>query len=245
MEQHMDRYTIEDLMVWQRLFDRQEKNLQFKGSRHYLKALKKMNSVLNQNELPDFSKINSWFISRTGWKIEVVPGLIEVDEFFKLLAQKRFCSSTWLRSMENLDYLEEPDMFHDIFGHIPLLSNPVFSDFAHEFGKLGVKFAGNERAQVALQRLYWFTIEFGVIQEDDKTMVYGAGIISSFGETNRVIDENCSILKFDIDAVLNKIFRTDVMQEEYFLISSLEELYDGLSVVKTKLKEYELVERKR
>ena len=157
----------------------------------------------------------------------MVPGLIPVEDFFNLLAQKKFCSSSWLRSMNSLDYLEEPDMFHDIFGHIPLLSNEVFSAFAHEFGVIGKRFAGNEQAMVMLQRLYWFTIEFGVILEE-QIKSYGAGIMSSFGETNRIANRECTFLDFDIQRVLRKEFRTDVMQEEYFVIDSFEMLYNSL-----------------
>jgi len=228
----MEKYTADDLAVWSTLFERQVKNLQTKGSEHYLNCLRNMNAVLNGNEIPDFQKINHWFESSSGWRIEVVPGLIEVDKFFELLAQKKFCSSTWLRSMKNLDYLEEPDMFHDTFGHIPLLSDPVFSEFAHEFGKLGVQLSGDEQALIELQRLYWFTIEFGVILEGEDPKVYGAGIISSFGETNKIANRNCTFLKYDLDEILAKSFKTDEMQEEYFLIESFEQLVRSLKQMK-------------
>lgn len=228
LEQQMDTYTKEDEKVWGMLFNRQSENLRTKGSIHYMNALQEMYQVLNPFEVPDFRKLNDFFKSSTQWKIEVVPGLIPVEDFFELLAQKKFCSSTWLRSLKNLDYLEEPDMFHDIFGHIPLLSNEVFSAFTHEFGKLGQRFMHREKALIQLQRLYWFTIEFGVIKEDEMVKAYGAGIMSSFGETNRIANAECDFLAFDIAAILDKMFRTDVMQEEYFVISSLEELYDCL-----------------
>lgn len=225
LKQEMDKYTSEDFEVWKLLFERQFENLKTKGSQEYLNALRDMHEVLNRSLVPDFRALNGYFKEATQWEIEVVPGLIPVDDFFELLANKKFCSSTWLRSKENLDYLEEPDMFHDIFGHIPLLSNEVFSAFTHEFGKLGVHYKHNEQAVIMLQRLYWFTIEFGVILEEN-IKAYGAGIMSSFGETNRIANRECTFLDFDIEAILNKSFRTDVMQEEYFVISSLEELYN-------------------
>lgn len=232
MKQNMDTYTAEDLKVWQLLFDRQTENLKLKGSKVYLEALNLMQPVLNGNDIPEFSKMNRWFESQTGWKIEVVPGLIPVEEFFELLSQKRFCSSTWLRSLKNLDYLEEPDMFHDTFGHIPLLANPVFSEFVYEFGKLGKEFIHDKGKLVQLQRLYWFTIEFGVIKEDGVLKSYGAGIISSFGETNQIFNQEANFFPFDIGTILNKPFRTDVMQEDYFVIESLEQLYASLEEVK-------------
>jgi phenylalanine-4-hydroxylase len=134
MRQDMKSYTSSDLSVWKKLFERQELNLYDKVCDEYRIALKNMCDVLNANEIPNFSKIDEWFEGQTEWKIEVVPGLIPVEDFFELLANKKFCSSTWLRNMNQLDYLEEPDMFHDVFGHIPLLSNPVFSNFMQAFG---------------------------------------------------------------------------------------------------------------
>ena len=227
LKQEMDKYTSEDFEVWRLLFERQIENLKHKGSQHYITALNNMKEVLNRSIIPDFRALNGYFSQATGWSIQVVPGLIPVEDFFELLAQKKFCSSTWLRSKKNLDYLEEPDMFHDIFGHIPLLSNEVFSAFTHEFGKLGRAYINNEKALIQLQRLYWFTIEFGVILEE-KVKAYGAGIMSSFGETNRIANRACTFLAFDIEAILNKSFKTDVMQEEYFVIESLDQLYNSL-----------------
>jgi phenylalanine-4-hydroxylase len=183
--------------------------------------------VLNPHEIPDFKKINDWFESCTNWQIEVVKGLIPVENFFSLLADKKFSASTWLRNKNSLDYIEEPDMFHDVFGHIPLLSNPLFSSFAHEFGKLGRSFIGNTNAILALQRLYWFTIEFGLIKEDS-IKAYGAGIISSVGETENALALNTVHLNFDVEKVLSKEFRTDSIQTEYVVIDSFEQLFNAV-----------------
>lgn len=231
----MQKYTATDRLVWKTLFERQAENLTDKASADYLNCLNEMNTVISPKEIPNFEKVNEWFTTSTGWQIEVVPGLIPVEQFFELLAQKRFCSSTWLRTMEQLDYLEEPDMFHDIFGHIPLLANPTFSKFAHDFGKLGKSLIGNQPALLKLQKLYWFTIEFGIIREHSKIKSYGAGILSSFGETNRVAKKNCTILPFNITEVVNKAFETDHLQEEYFLIESLNDLQNALEVLKIEL----------
>lgn len=165
MKQLYENYTKEDLDVWKILFERQIENLKNKASKDYLQALDEMQSVLNASKLPNFEEINQWFTNKTGWSIVCVPGLIPVDDFFELLAEKKFPSSTWLRSMEKLDYLEEPDMFHDVFGHIPLLSQNEYSDFIHQFGKLGKSMILQEEKLQMLQRLYWFTIEFGLIRE--------------------------------------------------------------------------------
>lgn len=225
MKQHYENYTQEDLQVWNTLFERQYKNMTDKASSGYQKALKDMREVLNSEEIPNFKKIGHWFSQYTGWQIEVVPGLIEVDAFFKLLAEKKFPSSTWLRTMDKLDYLEEPDMFHDTFGHIPLLSNPTYSEFMQQFGKLGMEFVHDADKLRQLQRLYWYTIEFGLIKEENDLRIYGAGILSSFGETNIALN---SQLKnhppFDLEVILQTEFITSEMQEKYFVLESFEQL---------------------
>lgn len=226
--QDMSKYTNEDLWVWKTLFTRQQKNIPGKASQTFIDALEQMSPVLNAQEIPNFEKINTWFENETKWELQVVPGLIPVDDFFKLLAKRKFCSSTWLRSKNSLDYLEEPDMFHDVFGHVPLLSNPTFSQFVHEFGKLGCQFLDDPEKLLQLQRLYWFTIEFGVIIEQGKIQSYGAGILSSFGEINQIHEMKANFLEYSIDAIIKKAFRTDIMQEDYYVISNFEELFESL-----------------
>jgi len=233
MKQQFDKYTQEDFLVWKTLFERQEKNLQEKACSEYLEALENMKSVLNADAIAEFSKLNQWFEMRTGWEIYCVPGLIPVNEFFDLLSQKKFCSSTWLRSMESLDYLEEPDMFHDTFGHIPLLSNPVFSNFAHEFGKLGKSLAHDKEKVLMLQRLYWFTIEFGLIEQNGLKL-YGAGIASSYGESISSLSQGNEKRIFDMDEVLNQVFKTDEIQNVYFVIDSFESLFESILVLTQK-----------
>ena len=240
MQQHYENYNEQDLKIWNLLFTRQFENLQEKASSDYLKALDKMKPVLNADELPNFHKINQWFQNETGWQIECVPGLIPVEDFFELLANKKFCSSTWLRSIENLDYLEEPDMFHDIFGHVPLLCNPIFSNFMEEFGKLGVLVKDDAERLVQLQRIYWFTIEFGLINEKS-TKIYGAGIASSFGESNLSIGNTVEVATFDINKILNQPFETDHVQNLYFLIDSYEQLFEAILQLKNEWKTVVLI----
>ncbi len=235
MKQEFDAYTAEDFEVWKALFSRQEVNLEDKACSEYLNALSDMKFVLYADRIAEFSQLNDWFQSRTGWTIYCVPGLIPVDEFFELLANKQFCSSTWLRSLEQLDYLEEPDMFHDVFGHIPLLSNPVFSKFIHEFGKLGLKNKGNEERVIQLQRLYWFTIEFGLIQQNGPK-VLGAGIASSFGESIYALEESTVRVPFDLDEILHTFFETDKIQPKYFVVEDMQQLYDAVLTLKERWK---------
>lgn len=243
MKQQFEKYKAEDLQVWTTLFERQILNLQDKASVHYLNALDEMKDVLNPMILPNFDNINDWFISSTGWEIYCVPGLIPVDEFFILLAEKKFPSSTWLRSIEKLDYLEEPDMFHDIFGHVPLLSNQVFSDFIHKFGKLGKSMINNEEKLIMLQRLYWFTIEFGLIKEEG-VKIYGAGIMSSFGEAISSLEESTEKRIFDLETILNMSFITTEMQQFYFVIESLDELFESIVELTKKWETHELASTK-
>lgn len=243
MKQQFENYTAEDLQVWTTLFERQIRNLADKASLHYLNALEEMKDVLNPSILPNFNSINEWFKSSTGWEIYCVPGLIPVDEFFILLADKKFPSSTWLRSMEKLDYLEEPDMFHDVFGHVPLLSNQVFSDFIQEFGKIRKSMIENEEKLIMLQRLYWFTIEFGLIKEEG-LKIYGAGIMSSFGEAISSLDESAEKRIFDLETILNQSFITTEIQQFYFVIESLEELFKSIVQLSKKWESNELATTK-
>jgi phenylalanine-4-hydroxylase len=229
--QDMSKYTKDDLWVWKTLFNRQKENIPGKASKFYIDALEHMSPVLNADEIPDFEKINLWFKNETQWELQVVPGLIPVEEFFKLLADRKFCSSTWLRSKDSLDYLEEPDVFHDIFGHVPLLSDPVFSEFLHEFGKLGCQFLEDTEKLIQLQRLYWFTIEFGVIREQGNIQSYGAGILSSSGETNQIHERKANFIEYSIQAIIEKEFRTDIMQKDYYVVSSFEVLFESLKTL--------------
>ncbi len=238
-KQQFDLYGKDDFEVWKTLFDRQVSNLSDKACVEYLKALEEMSEVLHANKIAKFEQLNDWFSYRTGWQIECVPGLIPVEEFFKLLAQKRFCSSTWLRPKHQLDYLEEPDMFHDIFGHVPLLSNHVFSEFMHAFGELGMSMINDQNRLVALQRLYWYTIEFGLIEQNG-LKIYGAGIVSSFGESISSLAADTVKRPYDLYNVMQTEFHTDRVQDFYFVIESFEQLFESIVKLSNKWKTYEL-----
>ena len=242
MKQEFEKYGAEDFEVWRLLFERQERNLQDKACDEYMLALERMKDVLHPGSIAKFDYLNEWFKSSTGWQIHCVPGLIPVEEFFQLLAERKFCSSTWLRPMEQLDYLEEPDMFHDIFGHIPLLSDPVFSAFAEEFGRLGRSVLHDAEKVIMLQRLYWFTIEFGLIRQQG-LKIYGAGIISSFGESNLSLSGTVPVEDFDVERVMRTPFHTDQLQTHYVAIESLEALFDTALQLTKNWKSY-AVERK-
>lgn len=240
MQQEFEKYTREDLAVWSLLFERQVNNLKQKACSDYLESLERMKDVLNPMELPNFERINHWFKKNTGWEIYCVPGLIGVEDFFDLLAEKKFPSSTWLRSKEKLDYLEEPDMFHDIFGHIPLLCNAAYSEFVHAFGMLGKRFNYDSRILQELQRLYWFTIEFGLISEENKLRIFGAGIISSFHESISSISTREAIHPdFNLETILQTDFCTSEIQQKYFVIEDISQLKKAIETL-NKLYSHEL-----
>ena len=236
MKQEYNLYKEDDQLVWKTLFERQVENLQNKSCREYLSCLEIMKGVLNPKQIPDFNLMNAKLKEATGWSIEVVPGLIPVEDFFLLLAQRKFSASTWVRKMDQLDYLEEPDMFHDVFGHTPLLADPKFAQFMKDFGDLGVEFIDDEEVVIQLQRLYWFTIEFGLIYENGRK-VYGAGICSSFGETIHSLSKNVEVIPFNLDRVISTEFETDVVQTLYFELESFDQLFKEFKLFRDTIRE--------
>ncbi len=232
MRQEYHTYTDEDQQVWRTLFERQAQNLTDKACNEYLDCLHQMNSALHPLAIPRFENLNKLLSDGHGWTIVVVPGLIPVVAFFELLAERKFCSSTWLRSPEQLDYLEEPDMFHDIFGHIPLFMDQDYADYVQKVGELGIRYRHDEKIIRQLQRLYWFTIEFGLMRTDDgKNSIYGAGILSSYGETNHIFYDDIDIYPFDIQVIMNQEFTTSEIQTQYYEIEGFGQLYSSLEEV--------------
>jgi phenylalanine-4-hydroxylase len=226
MEQNYFSYTKEDFLVWKTLFERQMKNLNEKGSKRYLEAVDEIG--FNADSIPDFTAVNKRLHKATGWQIEVVAGIVSPQLFFELLASKRFPSSTWLRKMTQLDYLEEPDMFHDTFGHVPLLMNKEYTEFFSGIAALALPYANDPRAMELFTRLYWFTIEFGLIREENVLKVYGAGLISSSGETDFSLSNGPKHIEYSVKEIFDSPFRNDVYQEKYFIIDSFAQLFDSL-----------------
>lgn len=232
--QKYSNYTEHDFLVWKTLFDRQMKILKPIVSEEYLSALEKVN--FSADKIPNFSELNDLLKPITGWSLEVVPNISPQKEFFKFLSQKKFTATCWLRTMEQLDYLEEPDMFHDVFAHVPLLSNKAYVDFFKGISDIALKHIDNPRAIELLGRIYWFTIEFGLIREKEMLKIYGAGIISSKGETEHCLSSNVIHEDFDVRRIFNTDFRNDIIQEKYFVINSFEQLYNSLNTIELELK---------
>lgn len=223
--QHYEKYTGDDHAVWQLLFERQAANLQGKVWSCFYVCLEK--SGISRAAVPDFRMVNKALMQQTGWSVEVVKGIIPVETFIPLLHSRRFCSSTWLRRRDQLDYLEEPDMFHDVFGHIPLLTHPEYAAFVERFAQTGIKYIGQPHILQLLDRFYWFTIEFGLVYEADALRIYGAGLISSYGETQHALSGKVTIKPFDVETILQTPFRNNEVQQLYFAAAGMQQLWDS------------------
>ena len=232
-EQVYSNYTQEDFEVWKLLFNRQASLIKSSASSEYLKALDVIG--FSDERIPDFKQIADVLKPLTGWNLVTVPNISEQKQFFVFLSQKQFTATCWLRRMDELDYLEEPDMFHDVFGHAPLLSNKAYTDFFKAISHIALKYIDNPKAIELLGRIYWFTIEFGLIRENEKLKIYGAGIISSFGETQNCFKESTKKFDFNVRQILDTDFRTDVLQDKYFVIDSFEQLYRSIPEIQTEL----------
>ncbi|HLP52105.1 MAG TPA: phenylalanine 4-monooxygenase [Chitinophagales bacterium] len=226
LQQEYDKYAPEHFTVWQTLFEKQINNLHDTVTQKYMDGLEKINFTADR--IPDFTETNALLEKHTSWHIQAVPGIIPDRDFFMLLNRRRFPATCWLRNLSQLNYIEEPDMFHDVFGHIPLLTDQHFCDFLHGLSEIALQHIDNPYAIELMSRIYWFTIEFGLIQEGEKVKIYGAGIISSSGETEYSLGPEPARHNFDVAAVLNSAFHKDKMQQQYFVIQSFEELYHCL-----------------
>jgi phenylalanine-4-hydroxylase len=228
MIQDYNTYSDEDHGTWKILFERQYDNLVGKSCPQFLQCLDLFVPELEESQVPRLDLVSQRLSEDTGWSIEVVKGLIPVEDFFTLLSERSFCSSTWLRSRKDLDYLEEPDMFHDTFGHIPLLLDSTYAAFMERFGKVGVQNIDDGGVLTALQRLYWFTVEFGLMSSGDNSTIYGAGILSSYGESNHIFNDDIEVLPFDLNSIIHNDFVNSEIQNRYYAINDFQQLYDSL-----------------
>ncbi len=235
MKQDYDAYGEEDFKVWKILYERQIVNLPKAASKAYLEGNEAVN--FTSDRIADFAVVNDRLAKTTGWGIQVVPGLIDDDLFFGLLNNKRFPSSTWLRKMEQLDYLEEPDMFHDAFAHMPMLTNQPYVDFLQQLSGLALRHIDDKLAIDLLSRIYWFTIEFGLIKEAGELKIYGAGILSSAGETKFSLSDEPAHLPYDVRKILHTPYWKDKFQDKYFVIESYEQLFDSIPEIEQVLEE--------
>ena len=221
--QGWDRYTPDEHAMWDQLFERQAKMLPGRAAPEFIGGLDVLR--LSKPGIPDFEELSERLMKATGWQVVAVPGLIPDDVFFDHLANRRFVSGNFIRTPAQLDYLQEPDIFHDVFGHVPLLANPVFADYMQAYGVGGQRAAGAGVIE-RLSRLYWYTVEFGLIRDaSDDLRIYGAGIVSSYGESLFSLDDpSPNRLGFDVKRLMRTKYRIDDYQQNYFVIDSFEDL---------------------
>ena len=221
--QDFDAYTAADHDTYRRLYERQSALLPGLASDAFIQALPSLGA---RDRIPRFDEINERLMRATGWEIVGVPGLIPEVPFFSLLANRKFPVTDWIRKPEEFDYIVEPDIFHDLFGHVPLLFNPVFADYVQRYGQGGLKAHGLGACEM-LSRLYWYTIEFGLIRQPDGLRAYGAGILSSSGELPYAVrSPEPQRLPLQLERTMRTRYKIDSFQQTYFVIDSFDQLFD-------------------
>jgi len=226
-------YTTEDFQVWETLYDRVIVNMPKAATAEFMTGIDQVQFVAKR--IPSFTETSALLRARTGWELAAVPGIVDDDIFFNLMVDRKFPATTWLRRMEELDYLEEPDMFHDVFAHVPLLANQHFVDFLQELARIGKSYVGDAWGIELLSRIYWFTVEFGLIREHGELRIYGAGILSSVGETAYSLSNEPEHHEFDVATILDTPYRKDAYQTQYFIIESYEQLYTSIPLIKEEI----------
>ena len=220
--QRWSDYTPGEHAVWDTLFARQSAMLQGRAAPAFLRGIDVLK--MTRPGIPDFAELSARLMDLTGWQVVAVPGLVPDEVFFGHLAERRFVAGRFIRSADQLDYLQEPDVFHDVFGHVPLLADPVFADYMQAYGRGGLRAAG-AGAIARLARLYWYTVEFGLVRDNSALKLYGAGIVSSHGESLFALDDpSPNRLGFDLQRLMRTPYRIDDFQQVYFVIDSFDDL---------------------
>ncbi|MEO8249554.1 MAG: phenylalanine 4-monooxygenase [Burkholderiales bacterium] len=224
IDQNWDSYSSQDHGVWKTLFERQRKLLVGRACDSFVRGMSEL--PMSADEIPDFRRLSDLLMKRTGWQVIAVPGLVPDDVFFEHLANRRFPAGQFIRKPHELDYLEEPDVFHDVFGHVPLLLHPAIADYVQAYGVGGLR-ANKLGTLKKLARIYWYTIEFGLVKQKDGMRIYGAGIASSATESVFALDDSSpNRVRLDLDRVIRTEYRIDDFQETYFVIETLDELLE-------------------
>jgi phenylalanine-4-hydroxylase len=225
IEQNWHKYSAEEHAIWRLLFERQQRLLVGRACREFLDGLGRLGVAADG--IPDFRRLNEILDGATGWRIVAVPGLVPDDAFFAFLAGRRFPSTCFIRRRDQVDYLQEPDVFHDIYGHVPLLISPLFADYMQAYGEGGLKALRLGHLQ-RLARLYWYTVEFGLIATAEGLRIYGSGILSSAGESIYCLeDPRPRRIRFALRRVMRTRYRIDDFQQTYFVIDDFQQLFDA------------------
>lgn len=227
-------YTMAENDVWQRLYDRQIEIIQGRACDEYIVGLEKLK--LSHDKVPQLPEVSERLTAATGWSVVPVPALITPEAFFELLTNRQFPAATFIRVLEELDYVKEPDIFHEIFGHCPMLTDPIFAKFVEDYATQVLSLPQSEWP--LLQRLFWFTVEFGLVNTKNGVRAYGGGILSSIGETVYAVESEVpQRLAFDAVDILRTPYRIDMKQVKYFVLNDFQQLYDILNQDVTKLLE--------
>ena len=220
--QNWDKFTADEHANWDNLFARQSAMLPGRAADAFMRGIDVLK--LSRPGIPDYRELTAQLMAATGWQIIAVPGLVPDAVFFDHLANRRFPAGNFIRTPEQSDYQQEPDVFHDVFGHVPMLADPVFADYMVAYGKGGLRSLGFG-ALDHLARLYWYTVEFGLIKQPNGLRIYGAGIVSSYAESIFALeDPRPNRIAFDLLRVMRTHYRIDDFQQNYFVISSIDEL---------------------
>lgn len=234
IEQDFSVYTEEQHAVWTELVLRRMPQLRQHACREYLEGFEQIG--LREDRLPDLKAVSARLQPRTGWQSTPVSGFLPPGAFFEMLSARMFPTTTWLRGRDSLEYTPEPDIFHDVFGHVPMHAHPVFGDFLQHYGQVCAGLLTDPAALERMGRVFWFTVEFGVIRQEGELKVYGSGLISSHGECTRVLAGGCEVRPFDLDAVMNQEFDTGAMQPVLYAVESFDQIYEATKKAEERLK---------
>jgi phenylalanine-4-hydroxylase len=237
IQQDWAGYTPEQHSVWAELVRRRMPQLNQHACQEYLDGFEQIG--LREDTIPNLAEVNKRLGPRTGWNATPVSGFLPPDAFFEMLAARQFPTTTWLRSRDSLEYTPEPDIFHDVFGHVPMHAHPVFADFLQEYGRVCARLTDKDQLE-RMGRLFWFTVEFGVIRQNGVIKLYGSGLISSHGESNYVIESVKSgrgpeIRDFNLDQVLNQEFVVSEMQKVLYAVESFDQIYQAAQQAEERL----------
>jgi phenylalanine-4-hydroxylase len=232
IEQKYQDYTPGQHAVWAELVRRRRPQIDAYACQEYLEGYEIIG--LQDDRLPNLRAISDQLGPRTGWSTTPVSGFLPGEAFFEMLAARKFPTTTWLRSADSLEYIPEPDIFHDVFGHVPMHAHPVFADFLQHYGSVCAK-AKDAEILERLGRLFWYTVEFGLIRQNGKIKVYGSGVISSHRECTNVIEAGCEVKDFNLDEVLATPVKVDELQKRLFAIESFDQIYEAVQEAEKRL----------
>jgi len=232
IEQDYSSYSTEQHAVWAELVRRRMPQLEQHAAHEYLDGFESL--CLPFDRLPNLTAVSSKLQRRTGWNATPVSGFMPAPAFFEMLAARRFPTTTWLRNRDSLEYTPEPDIFHDVFGHVPMHAHSVFADFLAHYGQLCARMTYDAILE-RIGRLFWYTVEFGLIRQDGRVKVYGSGLISSNGECSNVLNGDCVVRPFDLDEVLRTPVKVDQMHQLLFAIESFDQIYEAMHTLESRI----------